>query len=351
MTTEPQKLPINTRIRNFERLMPPEDMRKAIPLTDELISQIIKHRREIEAILNGQDPRQLVIIGPCSIHDAEAGREYARNLKALSDEVSDNFLLVMRVYFEKPRTTVGWKGMISDPHIDGSNDMSEGLERARKFLLDVVGIGLPTATEFLDPIVPQYIADIVCWAAIGARTTESQTHREMASGLSMPVGFKNATDGTLSAALNASVSSRAPHSFLGIDGKGCTCVVNTAGNEYVHIILRGGGGKTNFSPENVAEAKTHLESQGCLTRPIMIDCSHGNSSKDFSKQPAVFENVISQIVAGETAINGVMLESNLVEGNQNPNADPLEYGKSITDACINWETTVEMIKSAAAKLS
>ena len=348
--TQTSHIPINLRIQNFERLMPPSEIRESIAIPDAIADQIVEHRAAIERVLKGEDKRQLIVIGPCSIHDTEAGLEYAHKLKELSDAVSDKFLIVMRVYFEKPRTTVGWKGLINDPHIDGTNNIGEGLQRARRFLLSVAELGLPTGTEFLDPIVPQYIADLVCWAAIGARTTESQTHREMASGLSMPVGFKNATDGGIDAALNASQSSRAPHSFLGIDANGSTCVVTTTGNEYVHIILRGGGGKTNYGPEDVAKAKAGMGGDDVLPRPIMIDCSHGNSNKDFSRQPTVFNEVVDQIVAGETAINGFMVESNLVEGNQKPDADPRVYGKSITDGCISWDTTDALIRAAAERL-
>ncbi len=348
--SEPKNIPINLRIQGFQPLMPPQAIRRDIPATEALNDQIVSHRKAIENILNGTDDRLLIVIGPCSIHDTDAGLDYARRLKILSDAVSDKFLLAMRVYFEKPRTTVGWKGLINDPHIDGSNDIAEGLKRARQFLLSVAGIGIPTATEFLDPVVPQYIGDLVGWAAIGARTTESQTHREMASGLSMPVGFKNATDGTIGAAANASISSRAPHSFLGIDAEGRTCVVNTTGNEFVHVILRGGGGHTNYESKHVAAAKEALASPDALNRPIMVDCSHGNSSKDFTRQPLVFNDVINQVVNGETAINGLMVESNIEEGNQSTDAKPLVYGKSITDSCISWDTTDALIRAAAERL-
>jgi 3-deoxy-7-phosphoheptulonate synthase len=342
--------PLNTRIRNFEALLTPDEIRELIPVSDDLSKKTVQYRKDVEDILDGKSDRLLVIIGPCSIHDTEAGLDYARRLKALSDEVADKLMIIMRVYFEKPRTTVGWKGLINDPHIDGSNDIGEGLRRARRFLLDVSRIGLPTATEFLDPIVPQYIADLVSWAAIGARTTESQTHREMASGLSMPVGFKNATDGSIEAALNASLSSCTPHSFLGIDSNGLTCIVNTTGNHYVHVILRGGGGRTNFEKEAIQDAKAKLEEQGSLKRPIMVDCSHGNSNKDYTRQPGVLQEVINQVVEGEKAINGIMIESNLEAGNQRPDAEPRAYGKSITDACISWETTREILTSAAEQL-
>ena len=350
MKTEIHRSPINTRIRNFEPLMPPGEIRAAIPLSEEQSDQIVAHRDAIARILNGEDDRLLLIIGPCSIHDTEAGLDYARRLKALSDQINDHFLVVMRVYFEKPRTTVGWKGLINDPHIDGSNDIREGLMLARRLLVDMIDLGLPTGTEFLDPIVPQYIADVVCWAAIGARTTESQTHREMASGLSMPVGFKNATDGGLAAAMNAAVSSRTPHSFLGIDASGATCIVNTAGNENVHVILRGGGGRTNFDAESVGAAATELGTQGACKRAIMVDCSHGNSNKDFTRQPDVFRAVLEQVLSGTEAINGLMVESNIEEGNQKPDADPRAYGKSITDACISWETTESLLLEAATRL-
>ena len=339
----------NTRIKAFKPLASPRDIREKFAVGSSLTKEIEGHRSTIARILKGEDPRLMVVVGPCSIHNLASGYAYAEKLAALQEQVKEKFFIIMRVYFEKPRTTVGWKGLINDPHLDGSRDVESGLLKARSFLHQVASLGLPTATEFLDPIVPQYISDLVSWAAIGARTTESQTHREMASGLSMPVGFKNATDGGLQVAIDALVSSSHGHSFLGITGDGQTAVVETTGNEHGHIILRGGGGVPNYSPSDIAAAKTKLRGVGSA-RPIMVDCSHGNSNKDYTKQPEVFKDVVGQHSAGETAINGLMLESNLVAGKQ-PLTKPeeLTYGQSITDGCISWETTEELLLEASRK--
>jgi 3-deoxy-7-phosphoheptulonate synthase len=304
----------------------------------------------VQRILRCQDPRLLVVVGPCSIHDPNAAMEYARRLATLAPEVSDQLELVMRVYFEKPRTTIGWKGLINDPHIDGSYDVESGLRTARRLLMGINELGLPAASEFLDPVVPQYIADLVSWAAIGARTTESQTHREMASGLSMPVGFKNGTDGSLQIAIDAMLSSRHPHHFLGIDEMGAVSVVQTTGNEDGHVVLRGGRARTNYDSASIAEAAASLAKAG-LPPALMVDCSHANSGKLHSRQEEVWQNLIAQRLEGNTAIIGVMLESHLHEGSQ-PLKDPknLQYGISITDACLGWEVTERMLRQGAELL-
>jgi 3-deoxy-7-phosphoheptulonate synthase len=293
----------------------------------------------------------MVVVGPCSIHDPVAAMDYARRLAALREKVAQHLLIVMRVYFEKPRTTVGWKGLINDPNLDGSHDIHTGLRKARRILLDINALGLPCATEFLDPIVPQYTADLVSWSAVGARTTESQTHREMASGLSMPVGFKNATDGGLQVALDAMVSARNPHAFLGIGAAGRACVVRTSGNPDVHLVLRGGTHGPNFSRADIAYTRVKLEDIGERGRRIMVDCSHGNSNKDYRKQPDVFRSIVKELQQGTLAILGGMIESNLEAGNQSvANRGELIYGKSITDACIDWATTESLLLSACAAL-
>jgi 3-deoxy-7-phosphoheptulonate synthase len=290
-------------------------------------------------------------VGPCSIHDLEAGRDYARRLSALAREVSDRVMIVMRVYFEKPRTTVGWKGLIMDPHLDGTHDLAAGLRLARRFLLDVLNLGLPTATEFLDPITPQYIADLVCWSAIGARTAESQTHRQMASGLSMPIGFKNGTDGSVQTAINAIRAASQPHTFLGINLDGAASAIVTRGNPDCHIILRGGSGGPNYAPADVAEAEELLAKVG-LPKSILVDCSHDNSYKRPERQPEVMRSVLAQIAAGNTSLMGAMLESNLGAGSQPfPQArSQLRYGVSITDGCIDWPTTEALVREIHASV-
>ena len=292
-----------------------------------------------------------MIVGPCSIHDEKAAYEYAEKLKKLRDEVSEALLVVMRVYFEKPRTSVGWKGLINDPQLDGTCDITDGVRKARRILLQINEIGVPAATEFLETITPQYVADLVSWSCIGARTTESQTHREMASGLSMSVGFKNGTDGKLSAAINAIVAAKTPQSFLGIDQNGHTCVVKTGGNPWAHIVLRGGS-QPNYDQISIEQARLKLIEKNLLEN-IMVDCSHGNSMKKYQGQAIVWRNVIDQYIAGNDSLIGLMLESNLFEGNQKFSGDlsSLKYGVSITDECISWETTENLLLSAAEKLA
>lgn len=331
----------NTNINRLDLLLTPESLKIKIPLTEKAANTVINGRNTIQNILDGKDSRTLVIAGPCSIHDTESAKEYAQRLKSLHDELSDKLFIVMRTYFEKPRTNVGWKGLINDPNLDGSNDMNLGLSKARELLAWIAELGLPTATEALDPVTPQYIADLISWSAIGARTTESQTHREMASGLSMPVGFKNSTDGSLTAAVNAIISAQSPHTFIGIDNGGNTALLHTTGNPYSHIILRGGK-SPNYDANSVAECISDLEKANISPR-IIIDASHGNSSKDFTKQPSVAKNVMQQIKAGNTRIKGIMLESHLVEGNQKLSSN-MTYGQSITDSCISWETTEHLLR-------
>jgi 3-deoxy-7-phosphoheptulonate synthase len=312
---------------------------------------VVAGRERVQRILHQDDPRLLVVVGPCSIHDVHGALEYARRLSRLQPELADRFCLVMRVYFEKPRTTIGWKGLINDPRLDGSYDIETGLRTARRLLLGIADLGLPAATEFLDPIVPQYIADLVSWAAIGARTTESQTHREMASGLSMPVGYKNGTDGILQIALDAMTSARAPHSFLGIDQDGATCIVRTAGNPDGHIVLRGGRERPNYDPQSIAATVAALEKAG-LPPGIMVDCSHANSGRLPARQEEVWRSVIAQRAAGNRALVGMMVESYLHEGSQpfpRPAAE-LRPGVSITDACVSWETTERLLRQGHAAL-
>jgi 3-deoxy-7-phosphoheptulonate synthase len=333
----------NLRVASFERLESPEHLKSSQPLSDDLARAVTEARDELREALAGRDKRLVVITGPCSIHDSKSALAYAERLAALRRQLSDRLILVMRVYFEKPRTNIGWKGLINDPHLDQSFDVKLGLSKARTILQEITRLGLPCATEFLDPIVPQYTSDLVAWAAIGARTTESQTHREMASGLSMPVGFKNATDGSLEVAINAMLSAQSPHSFLGIDDNGFTSVVRTAGNPSVHLVLRGGL-KPNWSKAHIAYARVLLE-QFDNKRLIMVDCSHGNSNKDYRKQPKVFNGVLKQVTEGQQSILGMMLESHLKSGRQ-PLKNELEYGQSITDGCIDWESTEQLLRDA-----
>ncbi len=340
----------NVRVTEFDLLRTPRELASAHPLNDEVRQVVADGRRALRECLAGTDRRLVVIVGPCSIHDPRSALEYATRLAGLRKRVADKMILVMRVYFEKPRTTVGWKGLITDPDHNGSDDMNRGLEEARKILLAINGLGLPCATEFLDPIVPQYVADLVSWAAIGARTTESQTHRQMASGLSMPVGFKNSTDGGLEVAVQAMEAASAPHAFLGINVEGQTSVVRTTGNPDTHVVLRGGGGKSNYSRADIAYTRALLGEADAGPRAIMVDCSHANSGKDYRKQPVVFGNVIEQVLAGEEALLGMMLESHLVEGRQ-ALGESMTYGQSVTDACIGWETTEELLLGAHERLS
>ncbi|MEX0654419.1 MAG: 3-deoxy-7-phosphoheptulonate synthase [Phycisphaeraceae bacterium] len=326
----------------------PRELEQQFPATAASNRTVIEGRRAIQNILRGDDPRLLVVLGPCSIHDVNAAMDYARRLATLRERYADRLFIVMRVYFEKPRTTVGWKGLINDPHLDGSFDLAEGLRLARKLLLEVTGLGLPVGTEMLDPITPQYIDDLVSWASIGARTTESQTHRQMASGLSMPVGYKNATNGSLQVALDAMKSARSAHHFLGIDEDGRSCIVATRGNPFGHLILRGGTGKPNYHPDNVADAAKRLRDADLEPR-LMIDCSHANSNKKHEQQEAVWQSILDQRAAtADCPIIGAMLESNLHEGKQAIPEDKgkLAYGVSVTDACIGWEKTEQLLDLA-----
>lgn len=339
-------------VRELVRLSTPRAVKAEFPTSETASATVARSRERVIRILRQDDPRLLVVVGPCSIHDEQAAREYAARLNALRREFADQMEIVMRVYFEKPRTTIGWKGLVNDPHLDGSQDIEAGLKIARRLLVEITGMGLPAATEFLDPIVPQYIADLVTWAAIGARTTESQTHREMASGLSMPIGYKNATDGSLQIAIDAMGAARHPHSFLGIDQDGVTSIVRTNGNPDGHIVLRGGRARTNYDAESIRAAEAVLK-QSNLPSVLMVDCSHANSAKQFARQEDVWRSVIEQRLGGTRSLIGVMIESNLHEGNQ-PFPKPvteLQYGVSITDACVSWETTERMLRWGFERLA
>ena len=333
-------------VKEFVPLISPAALKKELPITEKAARTVISGRETIQDIIMKKDRRLLVIAGPCSIHDEKAAIEYAEKLNRLKDQVKASFYLVMRVYFEKPRTNVGWKGLINDPGLDGSCNMMEGLRIARKMLINITEMGLPTATEMLDPITPQYIAGLISWSAIGARTTESQTHREMASGLSMPVGFKNCTDGGLNTALNAMIAAGSPQNFLGIDPNGQTSIVKTTGNPFAHIVLRGGQ-RPNYDSVSVREASRLLDERG-LPKSIIVDCSHANSNKKYEEQNIVWQDVINQRINGNDDIIGLMLESHLKEGQQpfNSKLNALEFGVSITDACISWETTEKIILAA-----
>jgi len=333
-------------------LMPsPDEVMGRLPLTEAASRTIVEGRRTIEAILDGRDRRLFAVVGPCSIHDPLAGLDYARRLKALADELASTLVVVMRVYFEKPRTSLGWKGFINDPHMDDSFRVDEGMARARRFLLDVNELGLPAGTEALDPIAPQYYGDLVAWTAIGARTAESQTHREMASGLSTPVGFKNGTDGDVDAAINAILSAAGAHAFLGINGQGRTAIVRTRGNRYGHVVLRGGGGRPNYDTVSITLAEAALQ-KARLPANVVVDCSHANSSKKPELQPLVLRDVMHQVRDGNRSVVGFMVESFLEAGNQPIPADlsKLRYGCSVTDACVDWETTEKMLRDAAGLL-
>ena len=335
------------------RVLPsPSVLLAELPKTEAQAEFVTRARREIHRLIFTDDRRFLLIVGPCSIHDLDAGRDYARRLAALARQVSDRVMIVMRVYFEKPRTTIGWKGLIMDPHLDGSHDIAAGLHLGRSFLRDVLDLGLPTATEFLDPITPQYVADLVCWGAIGARTTESQTHRQMASGLSMPLGFKNGTDGSFQAAINAIQAAAQPQTFLGINLDGAASAIVTRGNPDCHVVLRGGAGGPNYSPAHIAQTETLL-AKAALPKSVLVDCSHDNSAKQPERQPEVLHALIAQITGGNTSIMGAMIESNLEAGNQ-PFPQPrgkLRYGVSITDGCIDWPTTATLIGELHAALA
>jgi 3-deoxy-7-phosphoheptulonate synthase len=332
-------------VKEIVRLLTPRELKAQSPAPDAVNAMVARSRERVIRILRREDPRLLVVVGPCSIHDEKSALEYATRLSRLQKEFAGRMEIVMRVYFEKPRTTIGWKGLINDPHLDGSQDIETGLHIARRLLLDITGLGLPTATEFLDPIVPQYIADLVTWAAIGARTTESQTHREMASGLSMPVGLKNGTDGSLQVAIDAMGAARHPHSFLGINEDGVTSIVRTMGNPHTHVVLRGGRAKTNYDAESIRAAEQKLISEK-LPPVLMVDCSHANSEKKFAKQEDVWRSVVQQRIEGTQSLIGLMVESHLNEGNQPipRNLQDLRYGVSITDSCIGWETTERMLR-------
>jgi 3-deoxy-7-phosphoheptulonate synthase len=334
----------NLNISSYTRLITPEELKRRLPISERAATAVITGRGVIKDILDHRDPRLFIVVGPCSIHDPAAAVEYGRRLKALAARVEDTLYLVMRVYFEKPRSTIGWKGLINDPHLNGSFEIEEGLHIARRLLLELAEMGLPLATEALDPISPQYLQDFISWSAIGARTTESQTHREMSSGLSCAVGFKNGTDGGLAVAVNAMKSVIHPHNFLGIDPDGRVSIVSTAGNRYGHVVLRGGNGKPNYDSVNVAICERALQQAG-LSQNIMVDCSHENSSKDPALQPLVAQNVTSQILEGNRSIIGLMIESNINWGNQPipENLAELKYGVSVTDACIDWATTEKTI--------
>src|SRR5579859_599142 len=338
-------------VKEIVRLLTPRELKAQLPTPDAANATVARSRERIIRILRQEDPRLLVVIGPCSIHDEKSALEYASRLAKLQKELADRLEIVMRVYFEKPRTTIGWKGLINDPHLDGSQDIETGLKIARKLLLEINAMGLPAATEFLDPIVPQYTADLITWAAIGARTTESQTHREMASGLSMPVGLKNSTDGSLQVAIDAMGATRHPHSFLGINEDGATSVVRTNGNPNAHVVLRGGRAMTNYDAASIRAAEEKLVSEK-LPPILMVDCSHANSSKQFAKQEDVWHSVIQQRVAGTKSLIGAMVESHLFEGNQPipKNLCDLRYGVSITDSCIGWETTERMLRWGYSEL-
>jgi 3-deoxy-7-phosphoheptulonate synthase len=339
----------NLNVLAQQTLLPPSQLHDAVPATARASQTVGRARADVVDVLQGLDRRVLVVVGPCSIHDPVAAMDYAQRLKHLADELADQLLVVMRVYFEKPRTTVGWKGLINDPRMDDSFHIEEGLHLARQLLVDLNDMGLPCGTEALDPITPQYLGDLIAWSAIGARTTESQTHREMASGLSSPVGFKNGTDGSLDVAINAMLSAAQPHTFLGINGEGQVALTQTRGNAYGHLILRGGS-QPNYDSGAVAEAEAEL-TKAKLPVNIVVDCSHGNSRKNHALQSLVLKDVVGQIVDGNRSIKGVMLESNLGEGNQKL-GDPkdLRYGVSITDACLGWEATAEGLRDAAARL-
>jgi 3-deoxy-7-phosphoheptulonate synthase len=341
----------NTNITSLERLVTPQQFKRKYPVDAAITKHVEASRKTLRDILDRKDNRLVVVVGPCSVHDTKAAIEYAERLAKLADDLKQDLFIVMRVYFEKPRTTVGWKGLINDPYLDGSFQIEKGMSLGRELMIKINQLGLPIANEALDPISPQYMQDLISWSAIGARTTESQTHREMASGLSVPIGFKNGTDGGLEVAINALQSASNGHSFLGIDGEGKVSIVHSSGNQYSHIVLRGGGGKTNYDSVNVRLTERELRASK-LPVNVMIDCSHANSSKDPELQPLVLENVGQQILEGNQSIVGVMLESHLNAGSQTLTDDKskLEYGKSITDGCIDWQTTEKSLRQLAKKL-
>ena len=338
---------LNVNVKQIDTLPSPEEIKAEVPISNKAKDVVISSRKKISSLIHEKNTLPLLIVGPCSIHDTEAALEFAKRLAKLRDELADKCYIMMRVYFEKPRTTLGWKGLINDPNMDKTFDVEKGIKLARKVLNSILELGLPTATEMLDPIVPQYIADLVCWASLGARTTESQPHREMASGLSMPVGFKNATNGDPMGAINGMQVAHNPHSFFGTNSEGKISIVNTNGNKNVHLILRGGSDSPNFTPITINECVETLKSKN-LSSKILVDCSHGNSKKKHVNQPLVFNNVMFQRQTHPDSILGVMLESNLHEGNQSIPEDlsKLDYGISVTDECMSWETTEALIRSA-----
>ena len=339
-------------IDDYQVVITPTELKKELPLPESVRDLVAQSRQTVKDILDGKDDRLFAVVGPCSIHDTDLALEYGKQLKALADQVSDHIVIIMRVYFEKPRTTVGWKGLINDPHLNGSFDIETGLRKARNLLIQLSEIGLPLATEALDPISPQYLQDTITWTAIGARTTESQTHREMSSGLSSPVGFKNGTDGSLDVAVNAMKSVVSRHAFLGINPQGQVAITKTMGNQYGHVVLRGGGGKPNYDSVSIALCEQALD-KAKLPTNIVVDCSHANSNKDHNVQPLVLDDIAHQIKDGNRSICGVMIESNINEGNQSIPDDlsQLKYGVSVTDACISWESTEKSLKKMADTLS
>ncbi len=340
-------------VKSIQPLPAPREFLERLPMTEAIAETVARGRREIADILSGRDSRLLVLAGPCSIHDIKAGAEYASRLKEVQERHKDRMLIVMRVYFEKPRTTVGWKGLVYDPHLNGTYDITYGLRLAREFLLKVGEMGMYAATEFVDPITPQYIADLVSWTAIGARTAESQTHRQMASGLSMPVGFKNGTGGSVQLAVDAVVTAQAPHAFLGVDSSGRASIVMTTGNADCHIVLRGGSRGPNYDTDSIADAVSRLKKAGVRTQ-LVVDCSHANSDKDHNRQGIVFRELLRQRLAGNRNVVGVMLESHLLPGSQKldeSNPSKLKYGVSITDACLGWDQTADLLAEAYETLS
>ena len=341
----------NINVERMQVLVTPEQLKAQLPATDAVRKSVQRARQAVNAVLNRRDRRLLVVVGPCSIHDQEAAKDYASRLASLADQLSGELVLVMRAYFEKPRTTLGWKGLINDPYLDDSFRVADGLRIARRLLLDLAALGLPLSTEALDPITPQYLQDLIAWSAIGARTAESQTHREMASGLSSAVGFKNGTDGSLEAAINAMQSVRGPHRFLGINSAGQVSVIGTKGNPNAHIVLRGGANGPNYGPASVAACEREMRRAG-LAPTIMVDCSHANSGKNPQAQPAVAQAVLQQLVEGNGSIVGIMLESHINGGSQRipDNLAELRYGVSITDGCLDWATTETLLRQAAATL-
>ena len=341
----------NVNVASQQALTAPAALRSSVPVDESIFSFVRESREVVSNILDRKDHRLMVVVGPCSIHDHDAAIDYAAKLKTLSDELKDTLYVIMRVYFEKPRTTTGWKGLINDPSLDDSFDIEAGLKLGRTLLRDLLAMGLPTATEALDPITPQYLHDLICWSAIGARTTESQTHREMASGLSSAVGFKNGTDGSLDVAINALKSVQHPHRFLGINSEGVVSIFETRGNPYGHVVLRGGSNGPNYDSVNISKCESELAKAG-LPSNIMVDCSHANSSKDHNVQPLVTRDISNQILKGNKSIVGVMLESHLNEGRQDIPADlsDLQYGVSVTDACMDWGTTENSLRELAHTL-